>query len=83
MRIQIGRAGALAVALCFSWAVQVGGQNRDDEAIIGSWEGTLTVTGGAQLTVVFNVERGADGGRASPSCPRFMTAFTVEVPYDR
>ena len=64
MRIQISRASVLvlAVALCLSSALQVSGQDRDDEAVIGSWEGTLTVAAGAQLTVVFNVERSADGG---------------------
>jgi hypothetical protein len=52
---------ALAVVLGISPAHQVSGQDQDVEAVIGTWEGQLALPGGAQLTVVFTVERSEDG----------------------
>ena len=52
----------LAVGLCLYPPVQVSGQDQVDAAVIGSWEGELNIPDGTQLTVVFNVERGEDGG---------------------
>ncbi len=47
MRIQIFRTGALVlgVALCLFSALQASGQDRDVEAVIGSWEGVITGPG--------------------------------------
>ena len=54
---KIGRAAVLVLALGVALPFQVGGQS-----VVGTWEGKLTAPGGAQLTVVFTVERGEDGG---------------------
>ena len=58
----IGRASVLALVawLGLSPPHQASGQDLDDEAVMGSWEGNLDVADGTQLTIV--VERGEDGG---------------------
>jgi len=48
---------ALAVALGLAPPLPASGQDLDDQAVIGSWQGLL----GGQLTVIFTVELGEDG----------------------
>lgn len=68
MLIESGAAGRRAISLvvastlCLISALPVNAQSRGDEAVIGSWEGLLTISAGTQLTVVFNVARAEDGG---------------------
>ena len=38
------------------------GLDQDDGVLIGSWEGQAVVSDATQRTIVFNVERGEDGG---------------------
>ncbi len=38
------------------------GLDQDDGVLIGSWEGEAVVSDATQRTIVFNVERGEDGG---------------------
>ena len=63
MRSRIGPARllVLAVALGLSTPLPASGQNRDDEVVIGSWEGRIEA-GGNSLTLVFTVVRDASGG---------------------
>ena len=67
---KIGRAGVLLLALGVSVPPQASGQDQNFEAVIGRWEGKLNVSGDAQLSVVFNVERSDDGGlTGTMECP--------------
>ena len=50
----------LAVALGLFPPLPVSGHDQDVEVVIGTWEGKLDFGGG--IIVVFNVERGEDGG---------------------
>ena len=59
---RISRAAVLVLALGVAVPLQVSGQDQTDQVVIGSWEGKLSIPDGTQLTIVFTVERGEDGG---------------------